>query len=318
MPPRVPTGHAVPEVSVLVPCRDGWPDVRRSVAAALAQRDVTVEVIVVDDGSDVPLARQLGAAFADEPRLRVVRHERPRRQAAARNHALAHARGDWVAFLDHDDLWAPHKLRTQLDAASTAGADWTYGAALVVDEHMRPQDIEPAPPPDELVALLRRRNCVPGGGSSVLARTELVRAAGGFDGAFTVISDWDLWLRLAHRPAAAVTDPLVAFVRRGEGLSVIAGHVVIAEGEALAAKHRASGAQIDIPWLARWTAGSQRRGGKRIAAARTYLGGARHGDVPGGLVRAALALVEPGAPSARGREAAGARPLAPAWLHELP
>ena len=182
---------------------------------------------------------------------------------------------------------------------------------------MRPQDIEPAPSPDELVALLRRRNCVPGGGSSVLARTELVRAQGGFDPTFTVISDWDLWLRLAHRPAAAVEEPLVAFVRRGGGLSVSAGHVVIAEGEALAAKHRASGAQIDIAWLARWTAGSQRRGGKRVAAARTYLGGARHGDVPGGLVRAAFALVEPRAPSARGRKSRGPRPPAPAWLREL-
>ena len=88
---------------------------------------------------------------------------------------------------------------------------------------------------------------------------------------------------------------------------------MIAEGESLAAKHRSAGARIDVAWLARWTAGSQRRGGRRRAAARTYLGGVRHGDFPLGLVRAAVALLEPVPPGPRGLRR-GAAPALPAWL----
>ena len=90
---------APPDVSVVVPCRDGWPDVRRTVASALGQQDVRVEVIVVDDGSTVPLADQLTPVFAGDERLRVLRVDTPQRQAFARNTGIAAARAPWVAFL---------------------------------------------------------------------------------------------------------------------------------------------------------------------------------------------------------------------------
>ena len=88
--------------------------------SALAQRDVDVEVVVVDDGSDEDGRRALEALT--DSRVRVVRHATREGQSRARNTGIEAARGEWIAFLDDDDLWSPDKLREQLDAAAVADA----------------------------------------------------------------------------------------------------------------------------------------------------------------------------------------------------
>src|SRR2546421_12955356 len=103
---------AAPEATVIIPTRDRWPLLAVTLCGALAQEGVTLEVIVVDDGSVDQTPRRL-AEVIDE-RVRVIRHPSSRGVAAARNSAIAAARGEWLAFLDDDDLWAPHKLRIQL------------------------------------------------------------------------------------------------------------------------------------------------------------------------------------------------------------
>src|SRR5690242_16683672 len=90
------------------------------------QRDVSLEVVVVDDGS-ADGTREALAALQD-PRVRVVRHDQSRGQAVARDSGVAAARAEWVAFLDDDDRWSPDKLRRQLDAAAAVDADFVYTA----------------------------------------------------------------------------------------------------------------------------------------------------------------------------------------------
>src|SRR5436190_21061432 len=94
-----------PEVSVVIPTRDRWDLLRTTLGGALGQRRVSHEVIVVDDGSADETPTRL--AEVSDPRLRTVRLGRSMGAAAARNRGLAEARGDWVAFLDDDDVWAP-------------------------------------------------------------------------------------------------------------------------------------------------------------------------------------------------------------------
>src|SRR5207253_9169698 len=120
---------------------------------------------------------------------------------------------DWVAFCDDDDVWAPTKLRSQLDAlAEASGAVWCCTGAVCVDQGLRVLDAQRMEHGGDVLARLLRSNEVPGGGSAVLARTETVRAAGGFAEEQRSSEDWDMWIRLAHAgPLAVVDEPLVGY-----------------------------------------------------------------------------------------------------------
>src|SRR5437773_12542953 len=98
-------------VSVVVPTRNRPRMLATCLRARLAQVDVDCEVIVVDDGSSPPVSARTDA------HVKLIRHATPQGASAARNSGIAASRGEWVAFCDDDDLWAPDKLSAQLDAA---------------------------------------------------------------------------------------------------------------------------------------------------------------------------------------------------------
>jgi glycosyltransferase involved in cell wall biosynthesis len=263
-----------PEVTVVVPTHNRWDHLRRAaLPAALGQRDVELELIVVDDGSADQTPRRL-AELAD-PRLRVLRNDVAMGVAQARNRGVAVASAPWVAFLDDDDLWSPWKLRRQLDAVGAVeGAGFAYAAAVFLDGAGAPLRPDPAPPAETVARELRSRDVV-GGPSTVLARTELVRELGGFDHALSVLADWDLWLRLAElAPAAACPEVLVAYREHGDNMSAETAQGVFAELDLLRRRH-ALGSELDGVEFTRWVAGHQRRAGRPLAASRAYLHGAR-------------------------------------------
>ncbi|HEX6207479.1 MAG TPA: glycosyltransferase family 2 protein, partial [Actinomycetota bacterium] len=104
-----------PEISAIVPTHNRAGLLTTTLRTVLWQRDVSLEVVVVDDGSSdatADLVEGLG-----DPRVRLVRHDAPRGVSTARNRGASEARGDWLAFCDDDDLWAPDKLARQLAAA---------------------------------------------------------------------------------------------------------------------------------------------------------------------------------------------------------
>lgn len=319
------TATRAPEVTVIVPTRDRWRLLsRHALPSALGQEDVALEVVVVDDGSRDGTQAML--ARLDDPRVRIVRNDPPRRLPGARNRGIEAARGEWLAFLDDDDLWAPSKLRRQLDAARATGAFWAYGRSLVVDVRCEPTGVDPFPEPAELPALLLEGNFVPGGGSNVIARADAVRRIGGFDERLRFFEDWDLWLRLLAGGLPAGCDELVTARLEHPGNMVVrnAGDVLEAY-ERMLSKHRTVG-RDDLLSVSEWLAGEQVRAGRRARAARLYLAAAWRFRSPGNLPAAAGALLgERGLAAAstllrrvRGAshldlEAAPAPP-APAWL----
>jgi glycosyltransferase involved in cell wall biosynthesis len=98
---------AKPCVSVIIPTYNRAALVAEAVASVLAQTWRDFEVLVVDDGSTDHTATAL-APFAGQ--VRVVRRPSRGGVSAARNRGIAAARGQWLAFLDSDDLWLPEKL----------------------------------------------------------------------------------------------------------------------------------------------------------------------------------------------------------------
>jgi glycosyltransferase involved in cell wall biosynthesis len=287
------TSH--PAVSVVIPTRNRAELLMsHALPSALAQRNVDVEVVLVDDGSDEAGRHALDRLT--DPRVRVVHHATREGQSRARNTGIEAARGDWIAFLDDDDLWSPDKLHEQLDAAASAGAEFAYTGVVMIDEGRAGEVIQvlPPTPPEGLLKRLLTTNAIHAGASSVLARASVVREVGGFDETLVQFTDWDLWIRLAaHGRAAACPDALVAYCLHDSNQMLVEPPDLSDELEYVIAKHRAAGREMspDGAYYAHWLAVGHRRVGRDRDAARIYLRAAvRHRDA-GHLVRGLAMLV---------------------------
>jgi glycosyltransferase involved in cell wall biosynthesis len=198
------------DVSVVVPTHNRRHLLPAAIDSILRQGGVSIELIVIDDGSDDGTGPWLDHLSARDSRVKVVHHEQPRFMSRARNAGIERASARWVAFCDDDDLWAPDKLACQLRALQSNSAAWSCTGVIVVDEtleiighhHVSGEDILPR---------LLQNNVIPTG-SSVIAERTLLQKVGGFDKALSGSEDWDLWIRLAqHSPLAVVDRPLVAY-----------------------------------------------------------------------------------------------------------
>jgi GT2 family glycosyltransferase len=263
---------STPTVSIIVPTRNRSAMLAQALRCALGQRSVDVEVIVVDEASTDDTPRML--ASIRDPRLRVLRHDPPKGVSTARNLAVDAARGEWLAFLDDDDLWAADKLACQLDAASRTGTDWAYAGAVVID--LQGRILRGGPPPDPLtvVDLLPRYDVIPGGGSNVIMKRALWARTGGFDPRLRNTEDWELWLRLSKQgPPACAAMPLVA--RRLHGANSTLDVAEIVRGISLIQQMH----HTDPDWavLHRWLAFSCLRAGLPGQALRQFGKAAWHG-----------------------------------------
>jgi peptidoglycan/xylan/chitin deacetylase (PgdA/CDA1 family) len=278
-----PSPSARPEVSVVIPTRDRRQRLLRTLEDVRRQRGPSLEVVVVDDGSrdgTATAVEQLG-----DERLRVVRNERSLGLAGARNAGIRAAAGEWIAFLDDDDLWAPVKLEVQLRAAAAAGASWCFsGAAYIDDDGCLLRFVEP-PRPASLVADLRGHNAIPAGASNVIVRADLLAQVGLFDERLRQFADWDLWIRLAAAAsAAAVTAPLLFYVHHTSNMRHTEPDALAAESRLFDAKHGLDASHGPTRFRAdRWMAEAQWRTGRRMAAARTLGRLLSSGDAPANL-----------------------------------
>ena len=202
-------------ISVVMPCYNAAPYVEESIESVLRQSYPQVELIIVDDGSHDASDQIIACLAADHPGRVNVLHQTNSGPYTARNHGLAHARGNFVAFLDGDDTWHPDALR-QLHAAMTASlADVEYCGWQNVGEAAA--NTQPYIPPDYAGAdatALFLQSC-PWPIKGVLLRRHLVDAMRGFSEHRPIAMDFDLWLRMLVLQPTVVRIPLVlAFYRR--------------------------------------------------------------------------------------------------------
>jgi glycosyltransferase involved in cell wall biosynthesis len=203
--------HDGSAVTVVIPTHNRPGLLLRTLDSVLHQKNVPVDVVVVDDGGAARAADAIAGRGLDH--VRVIRHERSRGVSAARNAGLKTVRTPWVAFVDDDDLWAPTKLDAQLAALSgTPKARWSCVDAVHVDEALQVVSQNRVSTSDDVHANIVRINSVPGGGSGLLVDSELARDVGGFDEDISILADWDFNLRLSVRsPVAVVHELLVAY-----------------------------------------------------------------------------------------------------------
>jgi glycosyltransferase involved in cell wall biosynthesis len=182
-----------PTVSVVIPTRDRAEMCRAAVQSAVAQAPAPLEVLVCDNGSTDATAEVIRALERADPRIRYLRVAEPTTgPGAPRNLGLGQARGDWVAFLDDDDLWLPGKLAVQ--APELGRYD------LVASNALRGSTGEPylTDPPAELdhAGLMAENLLIT---STVVVRAALLRSSGGFPEAASLqgVEDYMTWLAVA-------------------------------------------------------------------------------------------------------------------------
>jgi len=214
-----------PKASVIIPTYNRAVDVGKAIESVLAQTFSDLEVIVVDDGSSDDTGRILGEAFGDRIRYYAQAN---RGVSVARNKGIAEARGEWIAFLDSDDLWESEKLEWQFKALERFGPECgacytdvrlfnnpeTRTLFQMAEESYRHEGAMGVNT-DALRLLVR-----PGGAgmvvclSSFLARAEVVKRSAGFDPTLLYSQDSEFMFRLAMLTGFCfVNRPLVWFDR---------------------------------------------------------------------------------------------------------
>lgn len=205
----------MPKVSAIIPAYNAETFIREAVDSALGQTHPDIEVIVVDDSSTDDTA---GVLQSYGERIRV--HRQPNGGvAAARNAGARLASGEWVAFLDADDVWLPTKIERQLAVSHTPLSytdRFNFGARGDLPEIQ--SEVTPLLFGDVFVPLLLRGNFITT--SSVMMARALFLDLDGFALSPAVCEDWDLWLRAAERhPVSVVTEPLVGYRFTSSSLS---------------------------------------------------------------------------------------------------
>lgn len=190
---------AIPLVSVVIPSYRRGHYIEETLASVFAQTFRDYEIIVVNDGSPDDTAVRLQPLVASG---KIRYHEQPNAgQAAARNKGLMLARGEFIAFLDDDDLWPEDKLEWQVaNLRRHPHAVAVYGFAQMAGNGQNFRHPASAGPSGRVKDLLLS-NCFISSPGQVLARANDLRLIGGFDEKIRGSEDWDLWIRLSDQGA---------------------------------------------------------------------------------------------------------------------
>jgi len=206
-------------VSAVIPSYNYGRFVVEAVESVLAQTyRPAVEVIVVDDGSTDDTRERL-APFGD--RIRYV-HQQNRGLSGARNTGIREARGDWVGFLDADDVWHREKTELQVSVGAAHGLD-LIGAPR---QSERPETL-PKDPPFARLDVRHFLTSTPIFPSGTMVRRRCFDAVGLFDEGLRSVEDRDMWLRLAARfPVGRVDSPCCFYREHGGQMSRRAGRML--------------------------------------------------------------------------------------------
>jgi glycosyltransferase involved in cell wall biosynthesis len=199
-----------PLVSVIIPCFNQAHFLGDAIDSVLAQTHASVEVVVVDDGSD----DNSYAVASRHPGVLRLRQSN-RGVAAARNLGLGESSGSFTVFLDADDRLLPHALAVGMDAL-TKRPHIAFAAGMPRDIREDGQPIEGEQQPlvtqDHYLRLLE--DCYIWSGSSVVYRRSAVEAVGGFNESLNAGDDYELYLKLAYRYPVYCHDTVVTEYRR--------------------------------------------------------------------------------------------------------
>jgi len=202
----------------VIPVYNGEKTIQETIASVFDQTFSDFELLVIDDGSLDSTIDIL--ASNKDPRLKVFTQPH-NGVAASRNYGISQAQGDFIAFLDADDLWTPDKLDAQMKALeenpqAAVAHSWTdfidkSGQFLHPGLHIKADG--------DVYARLLAINFLESGSNPLIRREALIEV-GGFEGSIEGFEDWDMWLRLAkNHHFVTVPIPQILYRRTASSLS---------------------------------------------------------------------------------------------------
>jgi teichuronic acid biosynthesis glycosyltransferase TuaG len=226
------------QISVVIPTHNRIGACRRAVASALDQEAPPLEVLVCDDGSTDGTQDEIEAWAHEEARLRYLRLPHQGSPAAARNLGIETAKGEWIAFLDSDDVWLPDKLRIQGESIATgryevvaSDAERSSGGPyLGLSEQLHPDQAE----------FLRHNPIIT---STAVARRSSLLSMGGFSRSvlgMTIkgVEDYAIWLTLAYHGARFLVLGERLAIYADEGTDKVSGAAARQEAQVAAVRWR--------------------------------------------------------------------------------
>lgn len=222
-PCQVPIA-ATPALSIVIPSYNVAPYIEAAISSALDQTFTDLEVIVVNDGStdQTPAIIERIAAERNDPRLKII-HRANGGLAAARNTGIKAAMGEFIGFLDSDDVWHPTKAAKHVDrmrADPTIGISFSH-SQYIAESGVPTGGILFAKKTEPSLHDMIRRNHV-GNGSTPVVRSICFKKAGVFREELKSCEDYEMWCRILWATdlrAEAIQEPLTSYRLRDSSLS---------------------------------------------------------------------------------------------------
>lgn len=200
----------MPAISVIVPAYNAERTILKTIESVQKQTFSDFELIVINDGSTDQTLELIGNL--KDPRIKTFSYSNGG-LPTARNRGMSHATGDFITFLDADDLWTPDKLQLQLAALQQhPEAGVAYSWSYFMDEQGdffhtgKPVFFEGNVYTNLLVSNFLES------GSNPMIRKQAIESVGKFDPTLGSCEDWDFWLRLAARwPFVVVPQPQILY-----------------------------------------------------------------------------------------------------------
>ena len=223
-----------PSVSIIMNIRDGAAYLREALDSVMAQTFTDWEAIVWDDCSVDESPTIVQEEYTD-PRIRYMLSPEDTRLGRARHLAIQHAQGEWLAFLDQDDIWLPDKLQKQVarieddpKVGIVYGRTLAFSATGLERDYDHRHEFEPLPEGDIFTSLLTDSCFI--AMSSAMLRRAAVNEAGGVPDAIHVSPDYFLYLAAASRyQGRAVQDVICRYRLHGGNMSNTTGRAIQTE-----------------------------------------------------------------------------------------
>lgn len=202
----------LPLISVVIPAYNAQKTILETIHSVLNQTVSNFEIIVINDGSQDNTLNLLSTI--SDPRLKVFSYKNGG-LSVARNRGISNATGEFISFLDADDLWTTDKLELQVAALQkNPNAGVVYSWTQFIDEHSNLLFLQP---PVYLEGDVYRDLLVSNfisSGSNIMVRRKYIDLVGEFDPAVNAAADWDYYLRLASQCSFALVPQYQVLYRK--------------------------------------------------------------------------------------------------------